>query len=44
MQIKTHFCDELFAFLTHFCDDLLTNLTHFCDEQSFEHLQKPHCG
>ena len=44
MQIKTHFCDELFAFLTHFCDDLLTNLTHFCDEQSFEHLQKPPCG
>ena len=44
MQIKTHFCDELFAFLTHFCDELLTNLTHFCDEQSFEHLQKPHCG
>ena len=43
MQIKTHFCDELFAFLTHFCDDLLTNLTHFCDEQSFEHLQKPPC-
>ncbi len=44
MQIKTHFCDDLLTNLTHFCDDLLTNLTHFCDEQSFEHLQKPHCG
>ena len=33
MQIKTHFCDELFSYLAHFCDELFVCLAHFCDEQ-----------
>ena len=33
MQIKTHFCDELFAYLAHFYDELFAYHAHFYDKQ-----------